>query len=64
MAPKRPSASPAGGDMPKRARKTYTLEQALTAANLSECMDSKKITQILKEALLSSEGSWKKNDVL
>ncbi|MPC83192.1 hypothetical protein E2C01_077893 [Portunus trituberculatus] len=30
MATKRPSASPAGGDMPKR---------ALTAANLPECMD-------------------------
>ncbi|MPC54130.1 hypothetical protein E2C01_048037 [Portunus trituberculatus] len=39
MAPKRPSASPAGGDTPKRARKTYTLEQALTAANLFKCMD-------------------------
>ncbi|MPC41396.1 hypothetical protein E2C01_034986 [Portunus trituberculatus] len=39
MAPKRSSASPAGGDTPKRARKTYTLERALTAANLSECMD-------------------------
>ncbi|MPC68015.1 hypothetical protein E2C01_062205 [Portunus trituberculatus] len=30
MAPKRPSASPAGSAMPKK---------ALTAANLSECMD-------------------------
>ncbi|MPC36139.1 hypothetical protein E2C01_029587 [Portunus trituberculatus] len=47
MVPKCPSASPAGGDTPERARKTYTLERALTAANLSECMDllaqSKKI---------------------
>ncbi|MPC57964.1 hypothetical protein E2C01_051956 [Portunus trituberculatus] len=38
-APKRPSASLASGDTPKRARKIYTLERTLTAANLSECMD-------------------------
>ncbi|MPC82356.1 hypothetical protein E2C01_077016 [Portunus trituberculatus] len=51
MAPKRPSASPAGGDTPKKARKTHTLERALTAANLSECMDfwAKKLRRRSRE---------------
>ncbi|MPC58784.1 hypothetical protein E2C01_052793 [Portunus trituberculatus] len=41
MAPKLPSASPAGSDTPKR---------ALTAANLSECMNLLvKLMKILEE---------------
>ncbi|MPC31812.1 hypothetical protein E2C01_025109 [Portunus trituberculatus] len=36
MAPKHPSAPPAGGDMPKRARKTYTLEEKLEVLDRAE----------------------------
>ncbi|MPC96513.1 hypothetical protein E2C01_091776 [Portunus trituberculatus] len=68
MAPKHPSASPAGGDTPKRARKTYTLERAFTVANLSECMDllaqSMKILEEnypnIEKSTAVIRGSWKK----
>ncbi|MPC89443.1 hypothetical protein E2C01_084391 [Portunus trituberculatus] len=63
MAPKRPSASPAGGDMPKR---------GLTATNLSECMGLlAQSMKILEENDLNIEkstavirGVMEKNDVL
>ncbi|MPC57546.1 hypothetical protein E2C01_051529 [Portunus trituberculatus] len=36
MATKHPSASPAGSDMPKRARKTHTLEERLEVLDRAE----------------------------
>ncbi|MPC43331.1 hypothetical protein E2C01_036975 [Portunus trituberculatus] len=45
MAPKCPSASPAGSDMPKRERKTYTLEEKLEVLDRAEKSQENSVIQ-------------------